>query len=227
MNLNVTALLSKLTRAAGDTRQAAQSITSSIAELRAAIVAKHRELEQARGGPRPAAEIRTERVPQAVAEAGAAWLHDYGSSLLHGERALGSPDPAPPRLPWSYREPIPWAALCAGHPAFATEILDGLVRSLPAWNAGPAEAERPAAVERLGRELAELEALEEQTIDDASAAGVVVQHRTEVLQRRESERRARERADRAAEDRAAREAALNERHAAQSEPRVARWPRPQ
>jgi hypothetical protein len=54
-------------------------------------------------------------------------------------------------------------------------------------------AERPAQLERLRAELVELEGAEEKLVDELIANGIVVDHRPEVLARREDERRARER----------------------------------
>ncbi len=187
------------------------SMQGEIAGLRRQIVETRTRLERTRNAPLPLEEIRGV-IPTVIREAGAWWLAQYGSGLLYGENALGSPKPARSRtLPWALTEPIPWAALAAAKPDLAEEILGNLVAAVH-YEPGIRSDDRPALIAKLESELRELETAEEAMIDDAAAAGVLVQHRPEVTHRREGERAAREREERAVADRKAREAALNQEY---------------
>lgn len=201
---NVKAIAKKLT-------SATDSITGEIAKLRASIAEKRKALGNATGAPRPVEEIIRDRIPETVAESGRIWLRDRGSSLIRGDHSLGSTKAGSVRLPWTFQEAPPWGAICAGCPDLATEILETLIRQVP-YEAGPATSDRAAVIARLERDLAELEAVEEGIVDQAAEAGVAIQHRPEVVQRRNTEARRRELEEQKARDRAARETALNEAH---------------
>ena len=82
---------------------------------------------------------------------------------------------------------------------------------VPDYQAGPLEAARPALIARLRAERAELEAAEEQLIDDAAAAGIVIEHRPEVQHRRREAAYKQKRDDEQLEQRRLAEAAVNER----------------
>ncbi|MEW5980804.1 MAG: hypothetical protein AB1806_00370 [Acidobacteriota bacterium] len=84
----------------------------------------------------------------------------------------------------------------------------GLVARVPA-EVGAPSAERPDPIARLRDELATLEAAEEQAVDNAISAGVIVAHRPAVVQRRENEKRRRELDEQAVARRAERQRALD------------------
>ncbi len=200
-------------------------IEQELTALRQRITGTRKARNVAEHAPLRVEDIVGTKIPAAVAEAGAAWLRERGSSLIHGEQSLGHPTWAgSTRLPWSYLEAPSWGAWCASDPAGAAEFLSNLVRQVT-YEAGPPSAERPALIARLDAELAELEAAEEAMVDAMGAEGLIVAHRPEVVQRREAEARRRERAAQSAAARAEQEAAINRAHAeAAAAPRAVRSP---
>jgi hypothetical protein len=191
---------------------ATDAIHDEISRLRSQIAASKKALYHAEHAPVPVAEIVADRIPRLVAAHGRYWLDQRGMSLVRGERSLGSPKPGEPTLPWTQNEPIPWGALCAANPQLATDLLRALVTQV-SYEPGPATIERPALTESLMRGLMTLEAAEEALIDSAASSGVVIAHRPEVVQRRETERLRQEREAQAVAARKAREVALNASHA--------------
>ncbi len=205
-----------VTKLLGDLRKkltgATTALHDEIARLRGEIDDKRAALDNARRAPLPVEEIRAERIPRLVEEHARAWLDGNGTSLVYGERSLGAPTPRGYiSLPWIPSEPLPWGALCAADPDQAAGIIANLVRQV-AYEAGPPSAERPALIEKLERELAELEQVEEQIIDEAVGSGVTIAHRPEVLERRTREARQRQREAEAVAARAAHEQAINAAH---------------
>ncbi len=192
--------------------RATQTVEHELAALRQRISETRKARDHARRAPRPVEEIIANRIPEAVASAATIWLREWGSILVHSERALGAPTSGWVSLPWTYGAPVPWGALCAGCPDLATEILTGLVRQVE-YQPGPASSERPAVVAQLEAELAEMEAAEESMVDAMREHGLTVEHRPEVKQRREEERSRREREEQAVRFRVARETAINRAHA--------------
>lgn len=207
-----------VTRALGELRKklaaSMKGVQDEIAALRDKIKQTRAQLLEAQNLPLPIDEIIA-RIPAVVAEHAAWWLDRNGSALVWGNaRALGVPKlTGSITLPWSMTEAVSWAMLCASHPKFAGEVLSNLVRRVE-YTPGPASSERPAIVERLTAELAELEAAEEAVIDEAVANGVVIQHRPEVVERRTAEAERKKREAEAVAARQAREAALNAAHEA-------------
>lgn len=190
-------------------------LQNEVAALRQKIAETRTQLLNAQNAPLPVEEIIAKRIPAVVAEHAAWWLRDRGSQLVGVDRGLGAPNlTGSITLPWSMTEAVSWAMLCASHPKFATEVLANLVRRVE-YTPGPSSAERPAIVERLEGELAELETAEERIVDDAAAAGVVIQHRPEVLARRETEARRQKFEEEAVAGRQQREAHINKLHAQQ------------
>lgn len=184
--------------------KARETVTETLAALRDGITGKRRELERARSAPAPRAEILqtfSARVDRFAAEYRAAHTHE----LL--------------RVSFAARDPLNWEQACV---FLAPVLKSGMAETLKSldYTEGLPAVERPAEIERLTRELTELEQAEEQFVDGLLAQGIMVEHRHEVKQRRESERlRAEERAA-ADANRAAREAAINQHHAQQ--PRMVR-----
>lgn len=183
---------------------ATSTIVDEIGKARREIAEKRRELQHATDAPVPISEI-VERIQAHVREVGAVWLAEYGSSLISGDRGAGSP-------PWSYTGSPPWGAICASDPDYAVSFLRWIAERVP-YEPGPASAERPEIIRRLELELAEIELLEENLIDDAAGAGVNVAHRPEVIQRRDAEARQRHHEERAAEARLERQKFLDDAHA--------------
>lgn len=192
---------------------ATRAVVDDIGAVRKQIDGKRWELEHATQAPLPPAEVKAERIPALVAERGAAWLREHGPALLaagtYAHRALASPGAdgyieLPNLSDW-------FGITCAADPARATALLSALIDRV-GYEPGPASQDRPALITRLSRELADLEAAEEAAVDQAAAAGVKIEHRADVRQRREREARQRELDARRLADQSARQAALDARH---------------
>lgn len=210
-------LLSKIANLGAEIRQATATVQDNIAELRAAITAKRDELTRATRAAAPPAEV-IERFDRWVDEMAAYHHREYGTGLV--TQRFGAAEG--PRAPWGLREAVTWGELCA----FAGEVVKAnfaqVVRTTE-YTPGPASKDRGAIVARLEAELGELETREEQLVDEAGAAGVVIAHRPEVLERRTTEARRRELAEQAAADRREREAAINQRHEAARGPVISQY----
>lgn len=195
--------ISKLANLTEQTRTVTKTVTEGIAEVRAAIAEKRRELVNAKDAPVPPAEL-AERIAawlDARAERG---INQYARSI---PVTFGRPNETVTRVPYHLAGELDTAVLLALGVSTLKREIPALVARL-SYTPGPPSSERPALVERLERELAELEGAEEAAIDAAAEAGVVVQHRPEVLARRASEAERRKRDELAASARAAREAAI-------------------
>ncbi len=200
----VSAIRNKLTRATS-------SVTSEISQLREQIKTKRQELKFTRQSPLPAEDLR-KRIAEQVQTAGTRWLEGHVGSLGGAEHAITAWQPRLRRI--RLPELNSWDALCASAPQEAQARLERLCASaLERFPAGPRAADRPALIERLEAELAELEVAEETVIDEAAAAGVHVEHRVEVRQRRARRAEADEQARHAVENREGRQRALDEAHA--------------
>jgi hypothetical protein len=190
-------------------RAATATITESIASARAEIAAKQHALGHAQRGPRPPAEVM-EQFNVWVDAMTAHQAKEYGLGLVT-LRFGAAPGADHGGSPWTPNAEMTWGFACLFLGAELKRRFAELVKSVP-YEAGPAEADRLGVIERLTRELAAADAREEALIDEAAAAGVVIAHRPEVVERRTQEARRRELAERAEADRKEREAALNRRH---------------
>lgn len=191
---------------------ARNSVTEEIARLRAEIVAVNAKLQHVQSAPLPLDEMDA-RARAAVKEAGDEWLTQYGSSLINGDRSLGTyGHRGSVYLPDHGQALMTWGGLCASDPVPAAAMLSALVRRIP-FEPGPPSAERPALIVKLQKELAELGAAEERMIDDSIEAGVVIAHRPAVIERRANEARRQALEEAAVENRQAREAELNRQYA--------------
>lgn len=194
-------LTSRLSSATRDAQQ-------QIVNLRARIRESAQRLREAEDCPLPLDELVEDRIPTLVAQAGRGWLQQHGGILLHGQRSIGSPKPGGAQLPWVGSEPMPFGAVCAADPELASAMLAALVGQVE-YQAGPRSTDRPALIANLRAQLAELEAAEETAVDDASASGLQIEHRPEVMQRREQVARQRQLEEAALRDRRERQAALD------------------
>ncbi len=179
---------------------ATQTLQSEVAGLRTQIAAKTKELSTAQGAPYP---------PDELAARMRAWLHAH---LDHLHREYGrlvpntmGPQEQTPRAPGGREELLLVLLMRESLDA----AIPGFIARLGDYGWGPPSAERPALIEKLSRELSELKQAEENVVDSAAAAGVMIAHREEVVQARAARARTREREEQAARDRAAREEAIN------------------
>ena len=198
--------------AARRAHEGTKTTQASIAELRRAIDAKAAESVQARAALPPPAELiaTAERL---VDERGAQWWEKNEYAFFSGLAGHpGFEQGRPAELPVPAHAPMPDGARCALEPATMKALYREAIRARR-YEAGLPAAERPARLEQVARELAELQALEEQCVDQANEDGVRIDHRPEVSQRRETERRQREAAEASAADRRQREAAIDAGHA--------------
>ena len=192
-----------------EVQEASATIHTNLADLREAIAAKGRAVNQARDGSLPLAEVIA-TFNRWVDETAEHQARQHGRSLVcHNFGAPRGHSSA--HAPWAPSTTMEWGFVAL----FFGDQLKGrfaeLARSIE-YTPGPPAAERAAVVAQLARELAELESQEEALVDQAAEAGVVIAHRPEVVQRRENERRQRERDEQSATDRRAREAQIDRRH---------------
>lgn len=200
-----------LKRVKAQLSQAVTTAKGQITDLRGEIGRLRKELAHAQRLPLPLSDIEP-RIAESVRQAGARWLAEHGEILVRSEGGIGTYQAkCGGRLPFTAAEAIPFGALCAGAPDQVIELLSAIYQQVP-YEAGPPAAERPALIERLKRELAEAEQVEEAAVDEAAAAGVVIAHRPEVVARRRAEAAAREREEREVADRARRQEALDTEH---------------
>lgn len=164
-------------------------------EIKAKIGQKRQEMREMSAklgrlvrGQLPLEEVIDRVIPHLVRETGARWLRGpQAEALIRGPQSLASPSAGLNPLPWQPGATLPWDAMCAADPEGAVRILTALMRAIPAYEAGPPSAERPALIERLTRELGELERDEEALVDEAQAAGVGIPHRIEAQRQRVAE----------------------------------------
>jgi hypothetical protein len=217
--MSIFSRLADLTREiAGATRSA----RDSIAEMRQEIATRRRALEDARSLPVPPTELvaRFRRVVDERAER-------FRRQPPPGHRWTSAADLLRPLGDWQRPGEL--------HVEKAEDVLNLLCFLIPEHLAAGAERlaemegwgpdgapsdERPAIIARLERELRDLETAEEQAIDAAAAAGVVVEHRPEVRERRrEDAYQQQRRADREAAARE-RQAEIDRQHEQRREPGV-------
>jgi hypothetical protein len=191
---------------------ATESITAEIQRMRAGIEEKRSALKAAQRSAVDREELAT-RIREIVARDAAAWLRGHSYALVGAETAIASraPRAAQIRLPDAGAALMEWGGLCAANSAEAIARLTALVQAA-GYQAGPSREAYTETVTRLTRELSELEAAEESTIDQAAEAGLQIQHRPEVARRRQDEaRRAQLEAERT-EDRDRRQQELDRVH---------------
>jgi hypothetical protein len=135
-----------------------------------------------------------------VDETGQWWAKDHGQGFL--QRLAGrlsdvelrggtTTAPSYAQLPFSPLEPVPFGAACFFQASEWKTAFRAAITSAD-YESGTPRADRPALLERLAKELAELEGIEEGLVDAMAASGIAVPHRPEVAQRREREARAAE-----------------------------------
>jgi hypothetical protein len=173
-------VLSKLTDLSRQIAGATQRAQASIAEMREQIAAKRDEVFRVQTSYPPKDELKEMRRLE-ILETAAAYLAEDPLSFVRS-------------MPFTPRHTMEWRELCAtAGSVVEQDFCDKIDRA--EYVAGPSAAERPVEIARLERELAELEAAEEQAIDEATAAGVAIQHQPEVITRRQREAAERERHD--------------------------------
>lgn len=213
-------LLTKITGLGREIHDATSTVTTNLAKFREAIAAKTRELSDAKGLPVTKDEL-AERFCRMVDER-AAYFASGGRQGPYDFRPTAASFFAPPGV-WAVPQPVRVASVDDLFSVLCLLAGDTLKAGAPAaiarmegWGEGMSATERPQTIARIERELAELEKAEEALVDEMNAAGIRVEHRPEVTQRRYAEARRKELADRAAENRRAREAALNQQHASRT-----------
>lgn len=171
-------------------RSAIGSASDDILQIRNSIAVKNREIKELRALPVPLAEVDA-RVRVKVQEEGARYLASFrgdvkASGAGEGQArgiVVAAATVRSVRLPDGLAS---WPALCAADPEAAVARVMTLVGLLN-LNHGPAAADRPALIDGLMRELAELEATEEAAVDEAISLGLKIEHRPAVVQRRDAE----------------------------------------
>jgi hypothetical protein len=189
---------------------AVRSLHQDLTTRREQIAAKRQERDHAQDGPLPRPEVLT-RFNQSIDAMAAYQAKEHVESLVVHHFGA-APHRTEGRPPWVANTPVSWGFLAL----FCGDLLKARFAELAAaveYVPGPPAAARAALVARLEGELAELEAQEEQLIDQAAEAGVAIEHRAEVLERRQNEQRRAQLTEQAEAGRREREAAVNAGHA--------------
>jgi hypothetical protein len=195
-------------------RSATKGALEQISEIRRRISETRAGLRQLETAPLPRAEIQ-ERAATTVQQAGAVWLKDNARNVLTG---LGTFNKKATLLAVKHGDELmSWGAFCASDPQAAITRLLAVVEQTD-YQPGPASALRPDLIAAAALELAALEDAEEKLVDEAAAVGIVIEHRPEVLQRRQQEHRQRELEEQRVADRRRRQEALDAAHAQQPRP---------
>jgi hypothetical protein len=191
-------VLSRVTGAKDAAIKATEQVQTELTAAREAIGAKRGELQRQRDLFPPPPELIA-NADSLVDETAAAYGRNHGDTFLaslagrltplSGRETTVVPRP---QLPFEPSVPLPFAATCFLFPRETKAALRAAVLAQN-YDAGVPSAARGPLLERLGRELAELEQIEEGLVDAMAASGIITPHRPEVLARREAERRARER----------------------------------
>lgn len=202
-----------LTKKLADTVSATQAARIDIAEVRARIAELRQQVLEVTTCPLLITDV-SQRIRDKVKSDGDHWVSTYGGSLIHGEIALLSPTVTHAdqvRLPDYGKALATWGAFCAAFPDQAIAQLEALVARVHD-SSGLPHAERPAVLERLTSELETLEAEEEAAIDEMNLAGVTIDHRPEVIERRQRAAAATQSDEAKVADRRARQATIDARH---------------
>ncbi len=192
-------------------QSAIADVQRTVLDLRDKLAVLDQQLEAIDDHGLPQSELDA-RIAALVQRDGAAYVDDRGNGFVHGERSLVAPCPVNavrlPVMPW---EAMPWGLVCAAAPELAATLLRGIVARVP-YREGLPLAERPDTRARLLAERHELAATEERFIDDAAAAGLAIDHRPEVVARRQADADRQRREAKALAAQRQREAALDARH---------------
>jgi hypothetical protein len=176
----------KLASIAQNLASASASALREIQQLRLRRADTRRALDHAQTAPVPKSELVQSRIPAVVQQLTESFLRRDGRGVVE---FLGEPTPnGDLRLPWRPDAPVAFDFLCAAAPELATAMLTRIVEQVP-YESNVPSAERPALIARLEGELQALEQADEQLTDQAIAAGVQIEHRPEVVSRRQTEAR--------------------------------------
>ena len=182
---------------------ATNAIMEQIRGTRARLVDLRQRQQRTELDPLPPGDV-TRRNRRAVTESGEYFMKVHGEGIA---RALRSPL-ADDFSTTDYGRLMTWPAYCAAFPDQACAFLDALGARVP-YEAGLPIADRPPALEQLQHEIDKLEAADEDAVDQAAAAGVHLEHRPEVLERRTRSARQRELEEEAVTDRRLRQEAID------------------
>lgn len=189
MNGNLVATLKK------KLADATSTVHDEIAGLRVRILELRKQIERLEADRITRDDARA-KIRAVVDRDRERWLREHANGLIYAEDALLKPSTpatsvALPGVRGNLNVPdgsalMSWGAFCVADPARAAAHLDALVGGC-SYDSGLPMADRPALIERLTDELQELETADEDMVDAAAAAGVVIEHRPEVQQRRTDE----------------------------------------
>jgi hypothetical protein len=199
--MNMKATLQRLTGMKTDLAQAAQDLRQGLDSAREGLAAKREELDRVQRLPGPPAEVIA-GLEREVDAANEHYGKEHGRQLLLRSAGLlvpahlaGRDTAVPsrrPELPFDLSRPLTFGEHAFLFPEAVKQALRQMVLAAD-YEAGPPAEARGPLLERLSREVAELEQAEEALVDELAAAGVQVPHRVEVQARRTAEERQRQR----------------------------------
>jgi hypothetical protein len=163
-------------------------VKSEVASLRDRIAATRAALSAAENGLVPLPEL-TARIHRWVDRMAEIWLSHESGWILYTPNGLASPcvvGDVNTKISWM--DPLPLGLLCAGAPEEMKRMFCSAAAKLE-YEPGPRAETRGAVVAKCRQELEDLEQAEERLVDQANAAGIPIEHRSEVISRRQGEQR--------------------------------------
>src|SRR6266571_3206390 len=122
-------------------RASAKDAQNEVAAGRVVLAAKRRELSAAQSAPPPLKDMK-ELAVQAVRREAAAWVRNYGPSVL-GALALDAAGGNNTGIPITAMvDRAPFGFICAGDPERAAEMIASILKQCPSYESGPPLAER-------------------------------------------------------------------------------------
>jgi hypothetical protein len=206
--MNVKSTLQRLVGMKSAITTTAQDLRQGLDTARAELAAKRAELDRVQRLPGPPAEVIA-GLERAVDEYREHHAKEYGPQLLMRSAGLlvpahlaGRDTAVPsrrPELPFEPSRPLTYGEQLFLHPEQEKAALRAMVLAQD-YEAGPTAESRGPLLERLSREVAELDQAEEELVDELATAGVAVPHRAEVQARRDRAARAAELAEQRRKD---------------------------
>jgi hypothetical protein len=203
--MSVKKLSERLTAAKDATAEAVAELESG----RVTLAERKKEWQRAVSAPPPPSDLK-ELAERAVRRTGADFVAAYGSSIIRSVASEAGGDRANGSIPLrAFCERDPFGFLCAGDPEGVSKALAFILKLVPHYEPGPPLREVDKVVDGLLKEIAQLEEADEALTDELQAAGIAVQHRPEVVVRRQEAAARADAKRRSVENREARQAAAD------------------
>jgi hypothetical protein len=200
----------KVSAAAREAKDATAAAVAELEEGRRVLAENKAKWQRAVSALPPMEDLR-ELATRTVQRTGAAFIGNYGSTIINSVASEAGGDRAHGGVPLArIVERDPFGFLCAGDPEGVAKSLAFILKLVPHYEPGPSLRDRDKVVEALLDEITKLEQEDEALADELIAAGIAVQHRPEVVARRAEAAARADAKRRSVENRAERQARLDE-----------------